>query len=91
LRIFPVMVQGGENGAAAIAGYLDDSEHWQQVLHDEMPKGDEKVSNEMPGARNCGRAGAAPATGWKRMSFQNTPWKRSNRPCRPAKTSHNSS
>lgn len=44
LRTLPAMIKGGESGAAVIAGNLDESELWQQVLHDDMPEGDEKLS-----------------------------------------------
>ena len=44
LRTLPAMIKGGESGAAVVSGNLDQSELWQQILHDDMPEGDEKLS-----------------------------------------------
>lgn len=44
LRTLPAMIRGGESGAAVVSGNLDKSELWQQILHDDMPEGDEKLS-----------------------------------------------
>ncbi len=44
LRTLPSMLKGGKSGPAVVAGKLDDSELWQQVIDNDMPSEGEPLS-----------------------------------------------